>query len=81
MKSAFKGFGGTVFLLRHDIPVEVEREGESHFAIIQGFVTQSNSFNSKDSALYTNFHQAAHGALTVHFRTYDASQKAMLSPN
>ncbi len=82
MKNAFDGFGTNMFILRYPIAVESKLDdGSAPYGVLQGFITQANSFEAADSAAYKNYHEASNVALGALLRTYDKSQRIMLSPN
>lgn len=50
----------TIFTLTNDIDT---MEGYENYSIVEGYIQQSNTFKSNDSALYKNFYQANNGTL------------------
>jgi len=82
MKKAFEGVNANFFVLKFDIPKKefAGTNEELPYAILQGFVTQANSYDSKDSGLYRNFHTASHSAIVQLMGTYDKINQNMLAP-
>lgn len=82
MKKAFEGVSANFFVLKFDIPRKEYQatHDELPYAILQGFVTQGNSYDSKDSGLYRNFHTASHSAVVQLMGTYDKINQNILAP-
>lgn len=82
MKKAFEGVNANFFVLKFDIPKKefISTDEEMPYAILQGFITQANSYDSKDSGLYRNYHTASHSAIVQLMGTYDKINQNMLAP-
>jgi hypothetical protein len=82
MKKAFESISANFFILKFDIPKQEYQGGsdELPYAFMQGFVTQGNAFDSKDSGLYRNFHTASHSAIVQLMGTYDKINQNMIAP-
>ena len=82
MSEAFESVTASFFVLTKEIPFK-EFAGINEdlpYAILQGFITQANSFDSQDSGMYKNFHKASHNAIVLIIGTMDKVNQKMLAP-
>jgi flagellar basal body rod protein FlgF len=80
MGQAFSAISGSFFTLKFPIPKnDYSNPNETYpFAVLQGFVTQSNSFDSKDGPLYDNYYKASHNALIMIIDSFNSVNTNML---